>query len=55
MSKLKSTLAMICLFALAIGTVGCGSKAESTPNPDFKVPEIPKGERKMPGEGGKKS
>jgi hypothetical protein len=36
------------------GLVGCSNKSESTPNPDLKIPEIPKGDRKMPGEGGKK-
>ena len=33
---------------------GCGSKAGSTPNPDFTVPDVPPGKRTMPGEGGKK-
>lgn len=40
---------------LLAGTVGCSSKSDSTPNPDMKVPSIPKGDRKLPGEGGKKN
>jgi hypothetical protein len=40
---------------LLVGSLGCSSKSDSTPNPDMKVPTVPKGDRKMPGEGGKKT
>jgi hypothetical protein len=45
----------LCVAALAVSTVGCGSKSDSKPNPEFTVPDIPSGKRDMPAAGGKKT
>jgi hypothetical protein len=54
MRRSLRTLFAAGLILAGSGLVGCSNKSESTPNPDLKIPDIPKGERKMPGEGGKK-
>jgi len=53
--RLSSIVTVLCLAALAVSTAGCGSKSDSQPNPDFKVPDIPAGKRDSPGVGGKKT
>jgi hypothetical protein len=40
---------VVLLVAAAAGPVGCGSKDESKPNPEFKAPDIPPGKRTGPG------
>lgn len=45
---------MLSMGLTLVGSIGCSSKSESKPNPEFQVPDIPAGKRDMPGSGGKK-
>jgi hypothetical protein len=54
--RMCSIVTALCMTALAVPTVGCGSKSESQPNPEFTAPELPAGRQGgPPGVGGKKA
>lgn len=44
MTRLLCGAFLLASLTLAVGT-GCGSKNEGQPNPDLKIPDVPKGER----------
>jgi len=54
--RLSSVVTALGITALTVPTMGCGSKSDSQPNPDFKAPELPAGRQGgVLGAGGKKT